>query len=235
MSGRDIVSMQGAAWHIHAFDTDVDAGLELIEETAVTHSALTTADQIEILSAEALDITQTVKIHGIDADGNKASETMALDGTDGTTPVLSVNTYQYFDYAKMSAEATGAVTIQEEGDTDIVIIPIGSVRTNNVQHFNGEYASYITGFSGGIKDATGGVNYELRVYPSAADCIDPTDGFEVVERLNIDKAVTSPMGDHRTFDPPIRVEPGSWICVYGIGSDVNANGFASITGFDYGD
>jgi len=233
---RDYMAKGGAAWSVHCLDSDVDTTAELITETDLTHTSLNTADTIEIVSSSGADTTQTVTVYGINSDGKKASETFELNGA---TQAVGSTTFAYFDYAKVDAECAGTITIREaSANATIQTITIGQKRTYAVQHFNGENVSYLTSWSGGVNTATGDVTLELRLYTDDDDCMDPTDGFEVLDRMFLHQAATDNRASvpfQRSFDPALKIPAGSWVCVYGTGSQNNSDAYVTLQGWDDAD
>jgi hypothetical protein len=216
-------------WSVFASDDDIDTDAQLITELDTTYAQLAAEDNIEILSAEAADITQTVTIEGIDSNGNRIKEEIALDTTAGTTAVTSTNTFRYIDQASLDIACTGAVTIRRAtGDTFIISIPIGSLEAGIVQHFNGEKDSYLTGWYASVTSTTGTVSYELRFYPDDSKCLAPTTSYIVVDTI----ILSNELSDSYHSLPTIKCPRGGWIAVYATGGASNSDGAVRIEGYD---
>jgi len=217
-------------WSISGSDDDIDAAYELITELDTTFAQLAAEDSLEVVSASAADITQSVTISGIDDDGNKNSETIALDTTAGTTAITSVLTWRYVDQVTVDAECAGAITVRRAtGDTFITSIPIGSLDATMIQHFNGEQDTYITGWRASVTTTTGTVIFELREYPDDADCLDAGDGYRVLDSIALTNVLST---QDRPFNQPIKCSAGGWICVYAIGGAANSDGTVTLQGYD---
>ena len=218
-------------WSVHVEDNDIDLNTqELITELDTTYAQLAAEDTIEVLSSSALDITQTVTVRGIDDSGNKVSEEIALNTTAGTTAVESSTTFRYIDQAEVDIECAGVITIRRAtGDTFIVSIPIGELEAGIMQHFNGQYNSYIT-YWGVTTDVSNTIRFELRWYPSDADCLDDGDGYKVLDRISTAETSDTVSGH---ILQPIKCNRGGWISVYGAGIINNQTGSVTMEGYDY--
>jgi len=216
-------------WSVYAADDDLSAAATLLTELDTTYAQLAAEEAIEVLSAAAGDTTQTVTVTGIDSNGNKCSESFALAGT---TVQTSSTTFRYVDQASVDIECAGAITVRKKtGDTLIISIPIGSLKAQVSQHFNGERRSLITYWAVGVDTTAANVTFQLRRYDDA-DSLDSGDGFEVLDSIFIDAAATSPYNVSRSYAQPILVPKGSWICVMGNGSADNGSGYAILQGVD---
>jgi hypothetical protein len=218
-------------WTVYANDDDVDeSAYEMITELDTTYAQLAAADTIEIVSSDASDITQTVTVYGINSAGKKASESIALDTTAGTTAVESDTTFTYIDQVEVDAECAGVITVRRAtGDTFITSIPIGQLDAQMAQHFNGEYKTYITGWSARCTSTTGSIILQLRWYPDDADCLDAGDGYKVLDEIIFTNELGSDSG---IMGNPILVPAGGWIAVYGIGGAANSDCSVTIQGVD---
>ena len=218
-------------WTVYAADDDIDeSAMALITELDTTYAQLAAEDTLDVVSASALDITQTVTITGINSEGKKCSESIALDTTAGTTAVVTSTTFRYVDQVSVDMECAGAITVRKStGDTFIISIPVGQLDAQVSQHFNGEYTTYITGWSARCTSTTGTVLYELRVYKDDADCLDSGDGYQVIDAIQFNNVHGSNPG---TFGQPVKVPAGSWIAVFGIGGSANSDGNVTIQGID---
>lgn len=217
-------------WSVNGADDDIDATAELITELDTTYAQLAAEDTLEVLSSDSADITQIVTITGIDNSGNRILVTRALDTTDGTTVVSTTATFRYVDQVSVDTECAGTITVRRAtGDTFITSIPIGTLEATMVQHFNGEKTSYITGWSANCESTTGTVLFELRWYPDDADCLDATDGYIVIDRIQFNNVHDNQV---RSFPQHIKCPAGGWIAVYGTGGNANSDGSVTIQGYD---
>jgi len=243
-SGRECVlfnqPVSGArGWHLHCVNTNIGSSAELMAPSTFTYAQNDAEDQIEVVSDSASDVTQYVTVYGIDNSGNKIREKMGV--LTGATVVLSANTFRYIENAWMDTEAAGTVTVQDEDNNLIAEIEIGSLNTGICQHFNGESESYITYFRAGMWGRSKrSINFELRWYHDDADCLDASDGYEILDRIMIGGGYDT---DERTYNQspapsiyPMPIGPlskGGWICVYATGVDGDTcNGWCTLQGFD---
>lgn len=222
---RDITS-ENVGWSVYASDDDMDTAGGLVTELDTTYAQLAAEDQIEVVSNSSADTTQTVTVTGINSDGNKISEEFILAGT---TVDLSVGTYRYVDQVSVDAECAGTITVQRETNTFIISIPVGQLDAQVSQHFNGQFVSYITGWSGRVTSTTGTVLYELRWYPDDADCLDSGDGYQVLDAIQFTNALDSDSG---IFGDPIKCPAGGWIAVWETSGTNDADGSVTIQGYD---
>lgn len=227
--GYDIVG-----WHVFAADDDCStAGASLVTDEDTAYAQLSAEDEVEILSSDALDITQTVTIYGINSAGKKSSESIALNTADGTTVVAGTTIFRYVDYVEIDKECAGAITIQKQSDNvDITVIPIGSLSSQISQHFNGEKTTYLTGWSAGVNTTTANMTFTLRFFPDDADALDSSDGFKILDTIFIDAAVTSPYNVSRSFPQPIKLSAGGWIAIFADGSADNGDAYITMQGYD---
>jgi len=214
-------------WTLNVRDLDVDAAEELVTELATTYAQLAAEDNIEVLSASASDITQTVTVTGINNKGKRVSEDFTLIGTGIAT---GSTLFLYIDQAEVDIECVGAVTVRREaGDTFITSIPINYLEAGMAQHFNGEKDSYVTGWKIDKMAADATFRADLRWYPDDADCLDPTDGMVTKDTLFIE---VEDGGAETTFAQPIRLKAGGWLAVYGKGGAANTQANVTVTGYD---
>ena len=216
-------------WEVFSADDDIDAAAEMITELDTTYAQLAAEDKIEILSADASDITQTVTVEGLDNNGKRIKESIALNTTAGTTVVLSTNTFRYIDQASVDIPCAGVITVRRAtGDTFIISIPAGTLEAGVVQHFNGEKDSFITGWYASVTTTTGTVSYELRWYPDDSYCLAATTGYKVLDTI----ILTNALGDTYHPLPTIKCPRGGWIVVFGTGGAANSDGAVRIEGYD---
>ena len=220
-------------WVIHCADADIDeSAMELVTALATTYAQLAAEDSLEIVSSSAADITQTVSVVTIDDEGNRVENSIALDTAAGTTAVtLPGGTHRYYDHATIDAECAGTITIRRAtGSTFIDSIEIGQTRSYVAQHFNGDLVTYVDGWQVTNVAGTDDVKFQLRWYKDDADCLDPGDGFEVIDTIVITAAqMDSPrhdLGGKRKFPA------GGWLCVYAIGGTADESVTVTVTGRD---
>jgi len=213
-------------WSVFGADDDIgNSAYETVTELDTTYAQLAAEDQIEVVSASTGDTTQTVTVTGIDSNGNVISEDFDLTGT---TVVLSAATFRYVDQVTVNAECAGAITVQRETDTFIISIPIGALEATIVQHFSGEFDSYITGWRASCTSTTGTLIFQLREYIDDADCLDAGDGFRVLDEI----VFTNVLGtQNRPFMQPIKCAAGGWVVVYVKGGTDNADGSVTMQGY----
>lgn len=215
-------------WTVYANNDDIDeSAAELMTELDTTYAQLATAGTLEVVSASGSDTTQTVTVYGINSAGKKCSETFTLTGA---TAVAGATTFTYVDQVETDIECAGAITVRRAtGDTFITSIPVGQLDAQMAQHFNGEYTTYITGWSARCTSTTGTVLLELRWYPDDADCLDPTDGYKVLDAIQFNNVHGSESG---IMGQPIKCPAGGWIAVYATGGTANSDANVTVQGCD---
>ena len=221
-------TMEKVGWTVYANNDDIDeSAAELMTELDTTYAQLAAEDTVEVGSSSASDTTQTVTLIGIDNSGNKASEDVALTGS---TFVASSTTWRYIDQVSVDIECAGTITARRAtGDTFITSIPIGYLDAQMAQHFNGEYITYITGWSARCTSTTGTVLLELRWYPDDADCLDAGDGYKVLDAIQFNNVHGSESG---IMGQPIKCPAGGWIAIYATGGSANSDANVTIQGVD---
>jgi len=225
-------------WHLHCHNTTIVNALELMAPATFTYAQNDGVDELELVSSSSADTTQYITAYGIDANGKKISQRVLLTGD---TVIKTDVTWLYFENAWLSAEAAGTVTIDDDDTNLIAEIEIGSINTGICQHFNGEEESYIAYFAAGIYSLSEScLNFELRWYPDAADCLDATDDFEVLDRIMVGGGSHTALQSYnqapapRVYPMPIGPLPkGGWLCVYAITPEGdNCQGWVTLQGFD---
>ncbi|RDH86373.1 MAG: hypothetical protein DIZ78_09390 [endosymbiont of Escarpia spicata] len=103
-------------------DTPTNIGGAIDITVRVVFTDIAATDQVEIVSDAAGDTTQTVTIHGRNAAGELISDAMSLNGT---TVVLSTETFERILKIVVSAAHTGTITVRDQ-DTDTTIASIES-------------------------------------------------------------------------------------------------------------
>ena len=217
-------------WHICVVDDDIDDTAELLTELDSTYLQLTTTyDTLEVVSASASDTTQSITVYGV-YDGEKTSATFKLNGT---AAVCGATYFEYVDQAVLDAECAGIITVRRAtADVFITSIPAGVLNAGMAQHFNGEYKSYVTGWSCGVLTTTGDVLFELRWYPDESDSRCFLNGYILLDEIFIEGAVTSPYNVTGSFSRPIKLPEGGWLAVFGTGSTTDCDGKVTIQGYD---
>ena len=134
---------------------DDDAGLNIggaIDlTTRISFAPIVAVDQVEILSDNAGDTTQTVTLFGRNAAGELISDPVALNGT---VLALSALTFERILKIVVSAAHTGNITIRDQDtDTEIVVIESGVLQIRRP-------------FYGAAAEATGGAQrtYHDKVF-----------------------------------------------------------------------
>jgi hypothetical protein len=218
-------------WSIYGADDDIDTTPQLITELDTTYKQLAVADKIEVLSASAADITQTITIKGIDNSGNLITETIVLNTSNGTTAVTSTATFRYIDQVSVSASCAGVITIRRAtGDTFIVSIPVGALEATVVQHFNGEKYTTLTNWRASVTSTTGTVAFQLRWYPDDSSCLNTA--FATSDSIVLDEISLTNALDTMDRDVNIKLSPGGWIAVVATGGSANSDGSVTLQGFD---
>jgi len=216
-------------WSIFAADDDIDTSAQLVTDLDTTYAQLAAADKIEIVSASAADITQTITVKGIDSNGNQVKEEIALNTTAGTTQVTSDTTFLYIDQIGTDIPCAGVVTVRRgTGDTFINSIPAGGMEGQVVQHFNGEKDSYVTGWWAAVTSTTGTVDYRLYWYPDDSKCLSPTTGFVTLDTITL----TNALDESYHPLPSIKCPRGGWLTVLATGGSANSDGAVRIEGYD---
>ena len=225
-------------WHLHCHNTTIVNALELMAPATFTYAQNDGVDELEFVSSSSGDTTQYLTAYGIDNAGKKISQRVLLTGD---TVINTTDTWLYFENAWLDAECAGTVTIDDDGATLIAEIEIGSINTGICQHFNGEEESYIAYFAAGIYALSeGSLNFELRWYPSAADCLDAGDGFEILDRIMAGGGSNTNLKSYNQAPPPhvypMPIGPlpkEGWLCVYAIAPEAdNCEGWCTLQGFD---
>jgi len=224
---------QGTGWMLVASDDDIDASPELVTGLDTTFVQLAGSTKIYVSSSNILDITQTVSISGITSAGNRALAQLALVTSDYSSQ--SADTFSYIDQMWVDKECAGTVTVWAVDGVPTLAnsIEIGALKADVGQHFAGDKYSYVQSWWA-TSTTTNTKTLELRWYPDDADCLDPTDGFMLLDRIFMaDSVYTS---DTHTFadyaDGGIRLDTGGWLAVYGTGGAADQEATVTVIGFD---
>ncbi|MFH1405596.1 MAG: hypothetical protein ABIG52_00060 [Nanoarchaeota archaeon] len=218
-------------WSIYGADDDIDTTPQLITELDTTYAQLAVEDKIEVLSASASDITQTITIKGIDNSGNQVTEVIALNTSNGTTAVTSTAIFRYIDQVSVSASCVGVITVRRAtGDTFIISIPVGALEATVIQHFNGEKYTTLTNWRASVTSTTGTVLFQLRWYPDDSKCLSAT--FATSDSVVLDEISLTNALDTVDRELNIKLSPGGWIAVVATGGSDNADGSITLQGFD---
>lgn len=126
-------------------DATLNIGGAIDATTRVVFTDIVATDQVEILSDNAGDTTQTVTIYGRNAAGELVSEAETLNGV---TPVTTDTVFERILKITLSASATGTVTVRDQ-DTDAAIATIESGVTEIRRPF---YAAAAEAAGGSARD-----------------------------------------------------------------------------------
>lgn len=224
---------EGDGFVIHAYDADIDqSAYELVTGLATTYAQLAAEDTFQAVSSDAADTSQTCYISYVNSSGKYVSEGIALNGA---TAVDSVGTGRYVDQNWVDIECAGTISVQRKtGPALINSIEIGQLRGDVAHHFNGQYNTYLQRWSAENVGGGNTIIFQLRWYPDDADCLDPTDGYHVLDRIALPAAVGSSAERVWSADPNsgLRLPAGGWLAVYAIGGAADQSGSVSIVGFD---
>jgi hypothetical protein len=115
-------------------------------ENNTTYAFPTVASTMLVTSSSASDTAVTILISGLDADYNRISESVALNGT---TAVDTVNTYWRINSVFTTAgNAVGTMYVKNAGGTTYAQVTIGAGRTNmSVYTVPAGYTAYWTEFN----------------------------------------------------------------------------------------
>lgn len=107
-------------------DTPVNIGGGIDLTTRISFVDIAATDQVEIVSDNAGDTTQTVTLDGRNAAGEKISDPVTLNGT---TVAVSALTFERIEEILVSAAHAGNITIRDQdSDTEIAVIESGVLR-----------------------------------------------------------------------------------------------------------
>jgi len=225
-----VTTSPNASWYFFSFDADIDTALEFVDELD-SFVQMDGTDKIEIVSAQAADTKQRLRITGISKfDSTLRTEYMR---TNGTTVVTSVDSFYAFEHAVIDSgvDATGAITIRNaNGDATIATITIGQTQTYEAQKFFMRGSSgYVTQWTAGVTSTTGTVKFELRAYPDYTDVRDMGDGYAVVDVIMLPAALG---GETHVFNPPRLIDSAyGFLTVFAIGGANNSDGYVSVEGY----
>lgn len=228
--GTPTTSARG--WHLHSYNDTIGNSLEIMAPTfGTTYAQLAADDTVACDSDQAGDTTQSMYVYGIDSNGRKVNETIALNGT---TEVDGSLTFSYIENIWVDALSAGIMSLKRTtGDTYIMEVEAGFLNSGIAQHFNGEEESYIAYFSGGLYDTTKDCLFELRWYPDDSSCRGTSTGYEVLDRIFM-PVETGEAAPHCYPMPIGPLPPGGWIVVYAIADAASAKGWCTVQGFDVG-
>ena len=213
------------------FDTDnIDtaASLACSEEMGTAYAQIASEEEVEIVSSEALDITQVITIIGVDENGLRVTEDLPLDTSDGTTAVTSTTVWRYIEEVRMDVEATGTITVRKATlDTFITGIAIGQLTDGNAQVFPAEKDLYLTSVTVTSSTASDIITAEIRWYPDDADCLDSGDGYVVLDKVIANALLST----HRDYAVPIRCPAGGWLAVFVSANNNDSGGSVMLSGW----
>ncbi len=222
-------SNKGNGWYVVATDADIDGTAEPITGLATTFAQLSAAATVYVQAGGPA--TNTVLVSGVSSDDKYISEEITVAGA---TPVTSTNTFKYVDQFWALSEVAVAVALYGTAtDTLINEIPIGTLKADVAQHFNPEKPTYVKKWWATTNAATVGKALELRFYPDDADCLDPTDGFMLLDRFVMAAGIyDSGMRRIGNESNGLRLPAGGWLTVYGTGEAANQEATVTVTGED---
>lgn len=94
--------------------------------TKIIFTDISATDEVEILSDDASDTSQTVTIYGRDSGGNIVSEAETLNGT---TAVTTTQTFERILKITLNSAASGTVTIRKESDNAEIATMAAGITT----------------------------------------------------------------------------------------------------------
>ncbi len=223
-------SMGQRGWHKHIIATDNDTTAGLVT-WPTRFTQLTSAAYLEAITL-ASDNTVEITVNGIDGDGNKLSYT--IEATTSTVASAGTTKFTYFDSVELSGECTAGMFIQTDAGTTVTNIATGEMVSGIAQHFTGDETTYLTSWGASATASTVtagqyGVGLELRWYRDDADCLDATDGYEVIDSLYVGEDRVNP---YRTFSQPIKLAAGGWLAVYAESGINNSPVAITLQGYD---
>jgi hypothetical protein len=224
ISGSALWTPAGATrdgWIVNAKHTNItSAGTTPLWKNTYVAANQPQNDLVEVLSSDALDITQTVTVYGIDRNGNRVSEAIALNTTDGTTVVAGTTYFDYVESARLSAACVGTVTVQEaSGNADISTITIGDLVMYIGHLFTGHLTGYLAYVNAEVLSVAGNVTIDILWYPNDASCVALT-GFEIIDTFTI--LDTEGLIPHaHTYPVMKRLDPGGYLTARAIGEGGN--------------
>ncbi len=112
-------------------DSDLSGTALISTQTGDDFSNQPSSDDIELVSDAAGDTDIEVTIYGTDTSDEYQTETITTDGSDGTTPVTSANSYNNLMGAEItSGSPSGTLTLREaSGDLEITTLTSGSTSS----------------------------------------------------------------------------------------------------------
>jgi hypothetical protein len=217
ISGSALWTPGGAVrdgWIVQATQANITStGTESPAKNTYTKANQPQDDLVEVLSSDAADTTQTVSVYGIDLDGNRVVEDIALNGT---TVVASTTRFNYVESARLSAACAGTVTVQEgSGNADISTITIGDLVMYIGHFFTGHLNAYLTYVYCGVTSIAGNVTFSIRWYPAAAGSVSGT-GFEVIDTITV-LDTEGHIPEPRTYPVMKKLPAGGYLTVSAVG------------------
>lgn len=203
-------------WIVRAAQSNItSAGTVPISKNAYTAANQPQGDKVEVISADAGDTTQSIDIYGVDMNGNRVVERVALTGD---TAASTTQKFNYVESARLTAPCAGAVTIREaSADQAIGSITIGDLVFYIAHLFTGHLTGYLAYLNCEVTTLTADVAFTLRWYPDDASCVALT-AYEEIDSLNvfIDEGINP---TPRLYFPVMKVlEPGSYLTVSAVGA-----------------
>tara|TARA_R110000824_G_scaffold167283_1_gene344166 strand:- start:7400 stop:8179 length:780 start_codon:yes stop_codon:yes gene_type:complete len=215
------------AWHVTAFDSDIDTAFEIIAARGA-YSSAPLSDQLEIYSGDAADTGIRFRVEGIKMDSTRVTY---VDTLKGATTVTTADSLRHFESFVMFGEAAGAITIREASDNgEITVVPIGHLQSYIAHKFcSRRERVYITQWTGNVTVATGSVRLQLRIYPDFTDNADIADGYRIADEVVLANALSEHY--QRTFVEPIEIPRNGMAMIVGLGGAVNSDAVVTMSGY----
>lgn len=178
-------------------DSATDIGGAIDEATKIVFTDIAATDDVEIVSSEGGDTTQTITIYGRNAAGELISETETLNGT---TPVATADSeFERIMKIVMSGAATGTVTVRDATtDTTIATLEPGITEVRQLFYAaaadisGGSARDYYDKFF--IKNAHATLTATSAVVKEQAD---PSDVVSFALEASLDGTGTNGAGNNR--------------------------------------
>lgn len=162
------------------------AGLVPITKNAYTAANQPQGDTVEVVSSAGGDSSQTATHILINANGDRVTETVSLNGA---TAVPTTKKYLYWEATILSAVCAGTITIREgSGDAALTTITIGDLHSQVGHFFTGQYKVYLVLADVRVPTVVvtaGGIRLDLLWFPAAATCAAPTTSLTFLDTITV--------------------------------------------------